>query len=347
MQALILAGGKGTRLRPLTVYTPKPIVPLGNRPFLLTQIETLKRAGITNIVMSLSYQPDKIEQVLDDGLEHGVRLQYLTEPNPMGTAGAYRYAADFLREPTIVFNGDILTDIDLSAVVEFHKQKKSLATIVLTRVENPSAYGLVETANDGKVLRFLEKPKPEELAELKLDTINAGIYILEPSIVEMIPKGENYSFEYGLFPDLLRQEKPFYAFVSENSYWLDIGTPDRYLQAHRDLISGKIRNLHFEGQRGDFEAAHTAEIDRASFIAEGCVIKPGARIVNSFLGNNVYVEEKAVIENSVIWAHTRINQNAVVTNSIIGRGCHIGRFVNVRDDSVLGDKTTLTDYTQV
>jgi NDP-sugar pyrophosphorylase family protein len=347
MQALILAGGKGTRLRPLTVYTPKPIVPLGNRPFLLTQIETLKRAGITDIVMSLSYQPDKIEQVLDDGLEHGVRLQYLTEPNPMGTAGGYRFASDFLREATIVFNGDILTDIDLEAVVDFHRRKNSLATIVLTRVENPAAYGLVETTDDGKVVRFLEKPNPEDLARLNLNTINAGIYILEPSVVEMIPKGENYSFEYDLFPDLLRQEKPFYAFVAENSYWLDIGTPDRYLQAHKDLLEGKIRNLQFEGSRGDFEAAHTAEIDRASFVADGCIIKPGARVVNSFLGNNVYVEEKAVIENSVVWAHTRINQNAVVTNSIVGRGCHIGRFVTVGDNSILGDKTTLTDYTQV
>lgn len=347
MRALILAGGKGTRLRPLTVYTPKPIVPLGNRPFLLTQIETLKRADITNIVMSLSYQPDKIEQVLDDGLEYGVRLQYLTEPNPMGTAGAYRFAADFLREPTVVFNGDILTDIDLAAVIDFHRRKNSLATIVLTRVENPAAYGLVETAVDGKVVRFLEKPKPEDLARLNLNTINAGIYILEPSVVEMIPPGENYSFEYDLFPDLLRQEKAFYGFIADNAYWLDIGTPERYLQAHKDLLEGRIRNLHFDARRGDFEAAHTAEIDRASFISDGCIIKPAARIINSFLGANVYVEEKAVIENSVVWAHTRINQNAVVTNSIVGRGCHIGRFVNVRDNSILGDKTTLTDYTQV
>ncbi|HEX8565131.1 MAG TPA: NDP-sugar synthase [Pyrinomonadaceae bacterium] len=347
MRALILAGGKGTRLRPLTVYTPKPIVPLGNRPFLLTQIETLKRAGITNIVMSLSYQPDKIEQVLDDGLEYGVRLQYLNEPNPMGTAGAYRFASDFLRDATVIFNGDILTDIDLAAVIDFHRQKKSLATIVLTRVENPAAYGLVETAADGKVVRFLEKPTPEDLAELNLNTINAGIYILEPSVVEMIPAGENYSFEYGLFPDLLRQEKSFYAFIADDSYWLDIGTPGRYLQAHKDLLDGKIRNLHFDAPRGDFEAAHTAEIDRVSFIADGCIIKPSARVINSFLGANVYVEEKAVIENSVVWAHTRINHGAVVTNSIVGRGCHIGRFVTVGDNSILGDKTTLTDYTQV
>ena len=346
MQALILAGGKGTRLRPLTVYTPKPIVPLGNKPFLLTQLETLKQAGITNVVVSLSYQPDKIEQVLDDGLEYGVRLQYLTEPNPMGTAGAYRYASDFLAETTVVFNGDILTDIDLSSVIEFHKQSDAMATIVLTPVENPAAYGLVETAPDGAVKRFLEKPSQEEIAELGLNNINAGIYVLEPEILDLIPSGENYSFEYGLFPDLLKREKRFFAFVAGNSYWLDIGTPERYLQAHHDLMAGKCKSCP-TNRRGSFEAAHTAEIDKNSFIADGCTIKPGARISNSFLGVGVYVEEKAVIENSVIWAHTRVNQNAVISDSIIGRGCHIGRFVTVGKGSVLGDKTSLTDYTQV
>jgi mannose-1-phosphate guanylyltransferase len=347
MQALILAGGKGTRLRPLTVYTPKPVVPLGNRPFLLTQIETLKRAGITDIVMSLSYQPDKIEQILDDGLEHGVRLKYLTEPNPMGTAGGYRFASDFLRETTIVFNGDILTDIDLAAVLEYHKRREAVATIVLTPVENPMAYGLVETDAGGAVKRFLEKPNAEEVAALKLNNINAGIYILEPRVLEMIPKNENYSFEYGLFPDLLARGENFFAFVQPDAYWLDIGTPERYLQAHLDLLGGKFKNFSFDRRLGDFEAAHTAEIDKNSFVADGCTIKPGARVVNSFLGSGVYVEEKAVIENSVVWAHTRVNQNATINKAVIGRGCHIGRFVNIREGAVLGDKCSLTDYTQI
>jgi mannose-1-phosphate guanylyltransferase len=163
MQALILAGGKGTRLRPLTVYTPKPIVPVLNKPFLLYQIEILRRAGIKDITLSLSYQPDKIERLLGNGSEYGVNLRFITEPSPMGTGGAYKFAAEAIRETTVVFNGDILTDLDISKVVKFHTEKKAEATIVLTPVEDPSAYGLVETDNDLKVLRFREKPKPEEL----------------------------------------------------------------------------------------------------------------------------------------------------------------------------------------
>lgn len=347
MQALILAGGKGTRLRPLTVYTPKPIVPIGNRPFLLSQLETLQQAEITDITLSLNYQPDKIEQVMDDGSGVGVKLRYLTEPIPMGTAGAYKFAADFLKTTTVVFNGDILTDIDLKSVIELHKKREAAATIVLTPVENPSAYGLVETApEDGRVLRFLEKPKPEELENLTVNTINAGIYILEPSILDLIPERENYSFEYGLFPKLLEQNERFFAFVADESYWLDIGTPQRYWQAHQDLLDGKLKNFAHE-KRGEGELSHTAEIDKKSIIADECIIKPGARIINSVLGAGVYVEEKAVIENSVIWAHTRINSNAAVINSVIGRSCHIGRFAVVGSGSVLGDKTSLTDYTQV
>src|SRR6516162_1762552 len=174
MQALILAGGKGTRLRPLTVYTPKPIVPICNRPFLLYQIDTLRRAGVTNITLSLSYQPDKIEQLLGDGSAHGVHLRYLVEPQPMGTAGAYKFAEDFIHAPTVVFNGDILTDLDLKTIIRQHQERAATATIVLTPVENPTAYGLVETMPDGRVSRFLEKPKADEIT---VNTINAGTYV--------------------------------------------------------------------------------------------------------------------------------------------------------------------------
>src|SRR5215217_4760571 len=162
MQALILAGGKGTRLRPLTVYTPKPIVPICNRPFLLYQIDTLRRAGITDITLSLSYQPNKIEQLLGDGSDFGVKITYTVEPSPMGTAGAYKYAEDLIREPTVVFNGDIVTDLDLKSVIREHNERKAVATVVLAPVENPCAYGLVESDGEGRVRRFLEKPKADE-----------------------------------------------------------------------------------------------------------------------------------------------------------------------------------------
>lgn len=345
MQALILAGGKGTRLRPLTVYTPKPIVPVLNKPFLLYQIEILRRAGIKDITLSLSYQPDKIEQMLGDGSEYGVNLRFITEPSPMGTGGAYKFAADAIRETTVVFNGDILTDLNITEVLQMHISKKAEATITLVPVEDPSAYGLVETEPNGKVLRFREKPKPEELAELTTNTINAGIYVLEPSILDLIPKGENHSFEYNVFPDILANEKPFYAFIMQNNYWRDLGTPESYLQAHHDFLSGKIKNFEFK-KSGNSEISHTALVDKNSVIGADCIIKPNSRVINSVIGNGVHIEEKAIIENSVVWSHTRISNSAQIKNAIVGRSCFIGKNAIVNDGAVLGDKTSLTDYTK-
>lgn len=346
MQALILAGGKGTRLRPLTMYTPKPIVPVLNRPFLLYQIEILKRAGITDITLSLSYQPDKIEQLLDDGTEHGVNLRYVTEPSPMGTGGAYKFAADTQRETTVVFNGDVLTDLDIREVIEFHRQEQADATIVLTPVANPAAYGLVETDAANRVLRFREKPSAEEIANLSTKNINAGIYILEPSVLDSIPANENCSFEYNVFPDLLAAQKSFHAFVMNGNYWRDIGTPESYLSAHHDFLSGKIVGFQID-RTSRFELATTAVVDKNSIIGENCVIKPNARITNSVVGEGVHVEEKASIENSVVWSHARISSGASIKNAVVGRSCHIGRNVTVTDGAVLGDKTSLTDYTKI
>lgn len=346
MQALILAGGKGTRLRPLTVYTPKPIVPLMNRPFLLYQIDILRRAGITDITLSLNYQPGKIEYLLGDGLDCGVKLRYVTEPSPMGTAGAYKYAEDAIRETTVVFNGDILTDVDISKVINFHKEKHAEATIVLTPVENPSAYGLVEKDKKGKVLRFLEKPKPEQLEKLTTNTINAGIYVLEPPVLDLIPKGENHSFEYNLFPSLLENKKAFFAFVMENEYWRDIGTPESYLIAHHDFMRGKMKDFDLKSGKNS-DIATTAFVSENSIIGDGCIIKPGASIINSVLGEGVHVEEKAVIESSIVWAHTHIANSADISRAVIGRSCYIGQNATVGKGVVLGDKTSLTDYTKV
>jgi NDP-sugar pyrophosphorylase family protein len=343
MQALILAGGKGTRLRPLTVYTPKPIVPICNRSFLLYQIDTLKRAGVTDITLSLSYQPEKIEQLLGDGENFGVKLKYTVEPQPMGTAGAYKFAEDLIREPTVVFNGDILTDLDLKTVIRQHKERKATATIVLTPVDDPSMYGVVETDEEGRVLQFLEKPKPEDTS---CRNINAGTYVLEPSVLDLIPKGENHSFEYGLFPNLLKQGEPFFAHIPQRTYWLDIGTPARYLQAHHDMLASRVTRFHLKDRRGDFDSATHSEIDELSMIADDCTIKPGVEIINSVLGKGCYIEERARIENSVIWSHTRVGTAAQVKDAIIGRGCHIGRSTIVGPGAVLGDKTSLTDYTK-
>ncbi|MEO7658654.1 MAG: NDP-sugar synthase [Pyrinomonadaceae bacterium] len=345
MQALILAGGKGTRLRPLTVYTPKPIVPLLNRPFLLYQIEILARAGITEIVLSLSYQPDKIESLLGDGSDFGVKLRYVTEPSPMGTGGAYKFAAEAIRETTVVFNGDILTDIDISSVIAFHEELKSESTLVLAPVEDPSAYGLVETDTENRVMRFLEKPKPEDIAKRSINTINAGIYVLEPSILDIIPKNENCSFEYNVFPSILAKQKRFYAYVMKENYWRDLGNPASYLESHHDFFRGAIRGFAIDRSAAS-DIATTAFVDKTSVIGAGCVIKPSARIINSSIGPGVHVDEKAVIENSVIWAHSRVSSSAEIRNAVIGRSCHIGRNVMVNDGAVLGDKTMLPDYSK-
>ena len=343
MQALILAGGKGTRLRPLTVYTPKPIVPVLNRPFLLYQIEILAKAGITEIVLSLSYQPDKIEDMLGDGSDYGVKLSYVTEPSPMGTGGAYKFAAKALRETTVVFNGDILTDVDISSIIAFHREKKSEATLALAQVEDPSAYGLVETDPEQRILRFLEKPKPEDMANLNTNTINAGIYILEPSILDLIPKNESSSFEYNVFPAILEKKKQFFAYVLKENYWRDLGNPKSYLEAHHDFFRGVIKGFEID-RTADSDIATAAFVDKTSVIGEGCIIKPGARVVKSSIGPGVHVDEKAVIENSVIWAHTRVSSSAEIRNAVIGRSCHIGRNVVVNAGAVLGDKTSLPDY---
>jgi NDP-sugar pyrophosphorylase family protein len=343
MQALILAGGKGTRLRPLTVHTPKPIVPICNRSFLLYQIDTLRDAGITDITLSLSYQPHKIEQLIGDGSAHGVRIKYTVEPQPMGTAGAYKFAEELLREPTVVFNGDILTDLDLERVIREHNERRAAATLVLAPVENPSAYGLVETEPDGRVRRFLEKPKPDEIS---VNTINAGTYVLEPRVLDAIPAGENYSFEYQLFPDLLRRGEPFYAHIPTDAYWIDIGTTERYLQVHRDLLAGRVGHVRLAERRAGFEPIAEAEIDERSLIAPDCTIKAGAHISNSVLGEGCYIEEGARVEDSVIWSHTRVGAGARVSGAIIGRGCHVGRGCLVGAGATLGDKTSLTDFTQ-
>lgn len=344
MQALILAGGQGTRLRPLTLNTPKSIIPVGNQPFLLRQLQSLKTAGITDVILSLSCQTSAVEKILGDGSNYGVRLRYSTEPSAMGTAGGYKFAEEFLKTATVVLNGDILTDIDLEAVARHHKKYRATATIVLIKVENPSAYGVVEVGEDDKILRFLEKPKSDEVNKLGINTVNAGIYILEPKILDYIPKNENYSFEYQLFPDLLARREKFHAFTAGGEYWLDIGTLQRYLQAHYDSMSGKIKTFQIE-RSAVFEASDAAEIDDKSGIADSCVIESGAKIINSVLGKGVVVAAGAVVRNSVIWAGTKIGAGANVSNSIIGYDCRIGKNVTLGGGSALGDKTILTDFT--
>src|SRR4051812_11914054 len=265
MKAILLAGGKGSRLRPLTLHTPKPIVPIFDRPFLRYQIDLLRQVPeINEIVLSLNYQPRRIEEVFGDGGDLGVHLRYVVEPSPLGTGGAIKFAAGEHRgEPIVVFNGDVFTSVDLPAILRLHRERKAKATIVLTPVDNPTAYGLVETDAQGNVLAFLEKPTADQI---RCDTINAGIYVLEPETLDRIPRDTSFSIERGYFPSLIKNKETFVAHVYRG-YWIDIGTPEKYQQAHRDIMDGHFVAPPFAG------AAGTAVVSPEARIEDGAIIE--------------------------------------------------------------------------
>src|SRR3954466_13294277 len=245
MKAILLAGGQGTRLRPLTIHTPKPIVPIFDRPFLHYQLDRLKQVPeIDEVILSLNYQPRRIEEVFGEGGDSGLAIRYVVEPAPLGTAGAVRYAGESVRDSVVVFNGDVLPPVDLAAVIALHRARKAKATIVLTPVENPSAYGLVETDAEGNIRRFLEKPSADEIT---VDTINAGIYVLEPDTFDRIPKDQPWSIERSFFPSLIERGETFIAY-KYNGYWIDIGTPEKYTQVHRDIMDGRYQAPPFAGE---------------------------------------------------------------------------------------------------
>jgi mannose-1-phosphate guanylyltransferase len=352
MKAILLAGGKGTRLRPLTVHTPKPIVPILGRPFLYYQIDLLRQVPeIDEVILSLNYQPRRIEEIFGEGDGLGLRLRYVVEPVPLGTGGAVRYAGDSLTDSVVVFNGDVLTQVDLGAVLRLHRERKAKATIVLTPVENPRAYGLVETDADGNVSRFLEKPGDSEIT---CNTINAGIYVLEPETFERIPKDTAWSIERSFFPSLIERGETFVAFVHDG-YWIDIGTPAKYLQVHRDIMDGRFVAPPFDtaGAGAAFVSPEAkidpgVELQGPCFIDEGVVIKAGARVLPySVIGRQTHVEESAVIDGSIIWPNGRIGTEAVVRGALLGRNCHIGRNAAIETPVVLGDKTVITDYSRL
>lgn len=351
MKAILLAGGKGTRLRPLTIHTPKPVVPIFDRAFLHYQIDLLKQVPeIDEVILSLNYQPRRIEEIFGEGAGTGVRIRYVVEPAPLGTGGAIRYAAQGVTDTLVVFNGDVMTSVDVNAVVNLHRERKARATIVLTPVDNPSAYGLVETEADGSVRRFLEKPSSP--AEITSNTINAGIYVLEPATFDRIPKDVSYSIERSYFPSLTERKEIFVAYV-EKGYWIDIGTPEKYIEVHRDMFDGRFAGGIFAGaDRSKPIISPEARIedgvifDGPSFIDAGVHVKAGAKIgPYTVLGRGVLIEEAADLKNTIIWPNTRIGQNAIVHGPIIGRSCHVGRNAVVKGHGVFGDKTMLTDYT--
>jgi NDP-sugar pyrophosphorylase family protein len=304
----------------------------------------MKSGGIEDIILSLSYQPRKIEDLLKDGTDYGVRIRYAVEGTPLGTGGAFKNAEEFIDSTTVVFNGDVLTSLDLSAVIAHHRERGAVATLVLTPVENPSAYGLVETDREGWVQRFIEKPGP---AEITCNTINAGIYVLEPSVLRYMPKGEAYSFERGLFPTLLENKEPVLSFILDK-YWIDIGTPAKYLEVHHDILARKFVSSRVARSMLDRSMLPAgASVDDTSIIDGDVVIRDNVHIRNSVIGRNCKVDEGAHILDSVVWAGTTIDADARIAGSVVGKGCYIGRSVAIKTGTVLGDKTVVTDYSQL
>jgi NDP-sugar pyrophosphorylase family protein len=350
MKALLLVGGQGTRLRPLTIHAPKSIVPIFNRPFLHYQLDLIKQVPeIDEVILSLNYQPRRIEEVFGDGRDAGIRLRYVVEPTPLGTAGAVRYAASGVNDTLVVFNGDVLTQVDLGGLIRFHRSRRARATIVLTPVDNPTAYGLVETDQECNILRFLEKPKADEIT---CHTINAGIYVLEPSTFDRIPEHVAWSIERSFFPSFIDRGETFLASIYRD-YWIDIGTPEKYMQVHRDIMDGRYAMPPFNGTRGMAWIAPSARVDSSVrlegplFVDEECSVKAGARLgPYTVLGRGCQVEEDANISGAIVWPQSRIAREAQVIDTIVGRSGDIGRNAHLRG-GVLGDNTRIAEYSRL
>ena len=348
MKAVILAGGEGTRLRPLTLAVPKPVVPIVDRPFLRHQLDMLGAAGIEDVVFSLAYRPEKIEAVFGDGRSLAKRIRYLVEATPLGTGGAVKNAEAQLDDVTVVFNGDVLTDVDLPEVVRRHREAGAAATIVLHPVPNPAAYGLVEFDREQRVTRFVEKPDPSQITT---DTINAGIYVLQTKTLELMPKAVNHSIERAFFPALLARGDRVLAYV-HRGYWIDIGTPEKYLQANRDVLSGRFA-VDLDGVATAGGWVHpTARVEGASlegpfYVGPGCTVAPDARIgPGSVLTESVTVAPGAQVRDSVLWTGTEIGDGTTVEGALLAARVRAGRNVRIPSGAILGEGAVLPDFSR-
>lgn len=328
MKALILAGGEGTRLRPLTSTTPKPVIPLVNRPFLTYMLGWLHRHGVDEAIISCGFMSGKVREVLGDRA-CGLGLLYVDEDTPLGTAGAIKNADSYLKDRFLALNGDVLTDIDLTALIGFHERNDAVCTLALTPVSDPSNYGLVRAGEDGEIQEFLEKPKPEEI---DTDLINAGAYVLEPEVLEMIPAGENVSIERKVFPKLVG--KGLFAWEDRN-YWLDIGTPERYMQATYDIIEQRIDSGVALGSSGNGDRLVGDSMQVV--LGDGSEIDPKAKLIGpSVIGRDCKIGAAAVIDRSVIHGNCQIGANSSVCESVVGTGVFVGDDVRIEPGAVVG-----------
>jgi mannose-1-phosphate guanylyltransferase len=337
-EAILLVGGKGTRLRPLTVNTPKPMVPAAGVPFLTHQLARARAAGVEHIVLATSYLAEVFEPYFGDGSALGLHLEYVTEEEPLGTGGAIRNVASRLRsgpeDPVLIFNGDILTGLDIEALVTTHRSSGADVSLHLTKVEDPRAFGLVPTDRSGRVTAFLEKPQTPE--EIVTDQINAGAYVFRRSVIDTIPTGRPVSVERETFPDLLSSGAHLQGMV-DSTYWLDLGTPQAFVRGSADLVLGRAPSPAVPGRRGDrlvlpsASVAPDAKLTGGTVIGANAVIAEGARIDGSAVLEGAIVEEGAVISSSLIGAGARIGARTVLSGVVIGDGAVVGADNELRE----------------
>lgn len=347
MKAVILAGGEGTRMRPLTKNLHKAMLPLLNRPIMEFILDYLKGEGITEVIIALSYRPQDVSDYFGDGQKFGLKISYVLETTPLGTSGAVKNASSYLDEqPFCVLNGDIFYRINLRRMLEKHLQNKAVASIALTRVEDPRAYGLVKMDGKGRILEFLEKPSGDGIAS---GMINAGIYIISPQALNLVPEGKFYMFEKGLFPELIRRGEKMYGFPT-SSYWIDVGTPENYLKVHRDLLLSKElkrERLVKEAVNWNREACDIhpdAMLTGPVVLAEGCTIGRGSRIQGpASIGKNCNIGNDTAIENSIIWHGVRIEEGISIKSSIIASWCMIEKGAVLNEGCILGDGVRVTE----
>jgi mannose-1-phosphate guanylyltransferase len=347
VKAVILVGGEGTRLRPLTLSTPKAMVPIANRPFLAHMIDYLKVHGIDDVILAMGYLPDPIQAHFGDGSSSNTRLSYIIEDSPLGTAGAVKNAAGYIDDTFFVFNGDTFTDIDLTKMLELHRNKHAKVTIALTPVEDPTVYGVVETDNGGRVQRFVEKPSRDAVTT---NMVNAGAYVLEPEVLNLIPKGEHFMFEHGVFPEILNRGDAIYGYESDD-YWIDIGTPQKYLKVNHDLLSGKAMG-GFAGEligeriwvEQGSEIHPQAKIEGPVAIGKDCVLSSGSRVKGpAVIGPDCIMGVDSSIERAVIWNGIRIGAGVSLKECIIAENVTIGDGSQIMEGCVLGHDVMVQD----
>ena len=347
MQAVLLVGGEGTRLRPLTCKTVKAMVPILNRPFLEHLVHYLAQHGIDEIIVTLCYLPDTIERYFGDGRKFGVKLTYVVEESPLGTAGAVKNAERYLDDTFYVLNGDIFTDLDLKRMLAFHRERQSKATIALTPVDDPSAYGVVETGSDGRVRRFVEKPKREEAIS---NLINAGTYILERDVLGDMPPNTHCMFEHHVFPTLLGKDSPVYAYPSD-AYWIDIGTPQKYCRVQYDLLEGRGDSPLYVagtseglGSGAGFLVHSTAKVEGPVVIGDDCSIGAHVQIKGpAVIGDSCTILDGAAVERCILWSKVVVGRNASLKDCIVGSNTSIGEGSFVDEGSVIGENVTVSD----